>query len=134
MIGERVLSSSTCDPIAQVKLSTGREMGNLKFLQNCAAVWRISLINLMFLSILNDVWNGKLKKKLENDCKFKSDKWKCNYCVVLYQFYEKFSKIFWHPILRDTLYNGYLQCARLIVLDVDSCRHESIFCKNSVWE
>lgn len=41
--------------------------------------------------------------------------------VLFYQFYEKFSKIFWHPILRDTLYNGYLQCARLIVLDVDSC-------------
>lgn len=61
------------------------------------------------------------KKQLENDCKFKSDKWKCNYCVVLYQFYEKFSKIVWHPILRDTLYNGCLQCARLIVLDVDSC-------------
>lgn len=134
MIGERVLSSSTCDSIAQVKLSTGREMGNLNFLQKCAAVWRISLINLMFLSILNDVWNGKLKKKnlrmIANLNQINGNA----IIVLFYQFYEKFSKIVWHSILRYTLYNGYLQCARLIVLDVDSCWHESIFCKNSVWE
>lgn len=47
---------------------------------------------------------------------------------------KSYSKRFWHHILRDTLYNGYLQCARIIVSDVDSCRHEPISCRNFVWE